>query len=209
MTTQQRASSRPWATRATIGFFLATGGLAGGCADDLVLRHGVVKMQFRRSAAEEETPFTGTKQVVATFEYNTCIRDFYESHPSYEYDGVDGAPVFGGLDLGGEGWRDRMCEEEPGYIECEVNSFEQRDARLLVTYDILDDGMEGRILRFGPLPTRDLVSGCTPVVSQVAEAQVFGTDEQNRRLWTAVSVNPMIAETNQGAEMNVQAARDD
>jgi hypothetical protein len=42
-------------------------------------------------------------------EYDTCFTEFYDANPNYKADGVDGAPIFGTLADGGEGWRDRLC----------------------------------------------------------------------------------------------------
>src|SRR5690606_26146763 len=124
------------------------------------------------------------------------------------FDGVDGAPVFGTSEDGGEGWRDRLCEPAPSDVPCGVISFRQLTTRLTVTYEIFDDKMEGLELPFGPLPTEEL-AGCIPQINQVAEAQVQGQNNEGTQIWQAVAVNPPNAETGQGKEMRISAARVD
>lgn len=192
----------------TRGLLLAVAGLLGGCADDEVLQHDVVKLEFVRSLSEASSPYVGTEVVLAIFEYNECLRNFYAANPNWMQDGVDGASVFEGYDSGGEGWKDRLCEPAPSDIECRVESFTQTGIALTVRYAILNDDMENRELPFGPIPKAEL-AGCDPRISQIPEAPITGNNSADTRIWRSESVNPAIAAPGQGREMRISAARQD
>jgi len=190
---------------------MSLGSVSVGCADDMVLQHGVFNLEFDRAASEAESPYTGTEIVRATWNYDACLRGFYDANPNYSATGVDGESVFGGYDLGGEGWKDRLCDDpEEGVAECEVLEFRQSltsGASLTVEYRVLQERLENWKLPFGPLPVEAL-AGCTPVVSRPGTRQdVVGTDDGENQIWETSSLNPAMATTGQGGEIVINATR--
>lgn len=146
-----------------VGVALGAVAVLGGCAGDPVEpdTHGVVQVAFRRGGAAADSPFGGTVAIELTAEYDTCFKAFYDTNPNYVVDGVDGAPVFGGEDLEGEGWQDRLCDDsDPSLVQCTVVSYQQVletgiPPTLTVRYSVMGN-VEDRELNFGPLPTADL-----------------------------------------------------
>lgn len=181
-----------------------------GCAEELLLRHDTVQLDFARGQSQDTTPFPTTAEVVATLEYDECLISYYRDHPNMRQDGVDGALAFGRLDDGGEGWMDRLCDDDTGpHAACEVVSIEQEldipPPRLTVTYAIAGE-LEGRQLNFGPLP-RAAVSRCPggalPVVRM---GSVTGTDENGELLWATETFDPSSAVVGQGGAITIYAS---
>jgi len=190
----------------TRGLLVAVAGLLGGCADDQILQHDVVKLEFVRSLSQSSSPYAGTQVVLAIFEYNECLRNFYATNPNWMQDGVDGASVFDNHDAGGEGWKERLCESGSNDIPCLIQSFTQTERALTVRYEILDDNMENRELPFGPIPKEEL-AGCPPRIAQIPASPITGNNAGGTQIWRSESINPSVAAPGQGREMRISAAR--
>lgn len=175
--------------------------------------HGYVRIQFARATSEASNPYEGTAQVQLQMAYEDCYQNFYTTNPNWAIDGVDGSLVFGTLEDGGEGWRDRLCEEdEGGRAECEVVEFQQlldADSRLTVTYN-LNGPLESRTLLFGPLPLADLTE-CEGGLSPRVRLNVGGTrglDANGQQVWSATSVSDNgKAAPGGGGSLTVSGAR--
>jgi hypothetical protein len=184
--------------------------LAGCPGEDEVLTHGTIKLEMRRSDNQESNPYVGTARVSITMTYEKCLADLYEAKPDLRQTGRDGELVFGTEELGGEGWIDRLCE--PGSVskqaDCSVISIEQvldPVKQLTVEYAITGE-LEGRVLPFGPLPTK-ATAGCEDAIVRVAIGGVRGYDGEGVTIWTASAITPTKAVTDQGGEVTVEAAR--
>lgn len=194
----------------------ASGGGSGDGSDggdpsgaDPSLTHGSVKLEFRRSENQASDPTVGTASVSITMTYRACLGDFYDANPSLRQTGPDGELIFGTLELGGEGWSDRLCDaaETPGLASCDVESIEQRldpVKQLTVRYAI-DGSLENRLLRFGPLPTKE-TAGCLDPIVRAAVGGVKGYDTSGAVIWEVTSIEPLDAVTDQGGEIVVRIA---
>jgi hypothetical protein len=197
---------------------MATGGGSGDAssaevADPTVdgeeLTHGKVVFELRRSDSQAANPSVGTASVSITMTYRDCLSDFYDTNPALRQTGPEGEPIFGGLDLGGEGWRDRLCA--PGLVaaqaECTVASIDQRldpVAQLTVRYEVTGE-LENRRLAFGPLPTSE-TAGCPDPIVRASVGGIKGYDQNGDVVWEAESVEPLDALTDQGGEISVGMA---
>ena len=168
--------------------------------------HGVVLVEFQRHASATEDPFVGTAQIEVTLGYLGCLFDFYENNPEYQQQGREGQIIFG--DALGPG----LCEPlTPETIECSALSiFQSLDvaAFLSVIYDV-SGPIEGRRLRFGPLPTAALTlcgDGELPAVIVVTGSVIRGFDAAGDVIWQTVSFFPHQAATDQSAPITVEVA---
>lgn len=135
--------------------------------------------------------------------YSECLTSYYQTNPQFRVEGLNGSQVFGGYDDGGEGWRDRLCEETGGFVSCEVTGFMQLldiQPQLRVTYQV-DGDVEYRRLHFGPLPT-EAAAGCVPRIEGVSGS---GFDANGNEIWSGVLVG--IGETGQGGDLVLEVAR--
>ncbi len=175
--------------------------------------HSYVKVLFARAQSEAESPYTGTTQVQIQMAYENCYQSFYQAFPNWAVDGEDGAEVFGTLEDGGEGWKDRLCQEDvASRAECEVTEFQQLldvATRLTVTYNV-SGPLENRVLLFGPLPTKELADcegGLSPRV-RLETGGTRGLDSSGSQVWRVSSVSASgEAVPGDGAELVVNAAR--
>jgi len=199
---------------AALSLLLLTVPLAG-CPDDAEpeLEHGVVWLQLLRGESQADNPYDGTAFIEVTLLYRECLIDFYTANPDYGQNGVKGAEVFGGLDAGGEGWLDRLCETpNPNRVDCTVESFRQEletASQLTVTYAI-EGNPENREVPFGPVPDAGLAgceAGGQPIVRVGSNGAVRGLDGNGNTLWNTESFNPAEAATGQGAAIEIKAAR--
>lgn len=197
-------------TRLSLALLLGAAVLSlGGCKDEEeILTHGFVKLEMRRSENQPSDPYVGTAEVSVTMTYRDCLGDLYDANPDLRQSGREGEMVFGSEELGGEGWLDRLCEPglTPKQASCSVVSIEQRldpVKQLTVRYAITD-GLENRVLAFGPLPTAETAMCLDPIV----RASVGGTEGYNSAgavIWEASGIEPLDAVTNQGGEITVEA----
>lgn len=189
-------------------------GLASGCpapeGDDL--EHGFINIEFKRGQSEMSSPYDGTATIEVTLLYLQCLTSFYEANPDYRQFGLEGALVFGTLEDGGEGWTDRLCEDRPAQVDCEVTSFRQEldSARqLTISYDVTGP-VEDLLLPFGPLPTEELAA-CDgfdqPIVRVANQGAVRGLDANGNTVWNTETFDPPEAATGQGAPIQIRAAR--
>lgn len=193
---------------------LASACLIAGCdggSDEMT--HGFVKLELRRSDAEESDPYVGTARIVASLEYGTCLTNFYQREVDWHADGTLGEEVFGAGDGSGENWKDLLCAEGAPYVECEILELDQQlDAmppRLTVAYDVAGADIEGRLLKFGPLPTPELAAceaGLLPSVN-IGPSSLQGFDGSGNLLWEISSFNPSAAATNDGGAIRISASR--
>ncbi len=186
-----------------------------GCPGDPPpdLEHGVVWLQLQRGESQSDNPYIGTAKIEVTLLYLECLIGFYEANPDYQQLGIIGAGVFGTLEDGGEGWRDRLCDSaNPNRLDCDVDSFRQElvaARQLTVTYSI-DVDPENRELPFGPIPLASLAmceAGGKPIVRVGSNGAVRGLDGAGNTLWNTESFNPAEAATGQGAPIKIKAAR--
>ncbi len=190
---------------------------AAGCEEPPPedLTHDFVKVQMLRSQAAADTPYTGTSQITITMSYDSCFVGFYQANPSFEPDGIEGGEIFGSMELGGEGWRDRLCDPtDAGQAACTVVSFNQElDAatQLTVTYAV-EDVVENRFLKFGPLPLVDKISeftcdGGSPRV-QVDAQRISGVNAGGTKIWSGEAVDTDVAAPGQGKAIQLRARRE-
>lgn len=186
-----------------------------GCPDDPEPEpeHGVVWLQLQRGASQADNPYVGTTKIEVTLLYRECLIDFYTEYVDYQQFGALGTAVFGGSEEGGEGWLDRLCETpNPNRVSCTVDSFRQElstSKQLTVLYSIEGDP-ENRELPFGPIPKAELAAceaGGQPIVRVGSNGAVRGLDGNGNTLWNTESFNPNEAATDQGASIEIKAAR--
>jgi len=183
------------------------------CTEDsgLEYQHGSVKLEFRRGDGVGVNPFEGTSIMEVTLNYEACLIDFYTANSNWSPNGVDGETVFGGADLEGEGWKDRLCEL--GSIDCEVVSLTQQldpnlGSWLKVSYQISSE-IENHEIHFGPLPLPDLAvceAGAAPTVRVSNMSAVRGLDglpPDGEVIWAIQKFNPDNAFADQGASINI------
>lgn len=185
---------------------------AFGCGKEDQLEHSFIKIELRRSqaAGQQTSPYVGTVFLSATVRYETCLADFYLTNPDYGQDGILGDEIFGSA---GEGWKERLCSPESGYVSCTVSRFEQRlqdTPQLTVVYDVTSDSdIEDKTLRFGPLPLASLAD-CAP--GQHASVRmtnsISGQDANGSPLWRTETRNGDVAEAGQGGSIVIYARRD-
>lgn len=187
-----------------------------GCQEDPPedIDHGVVYLQMLRGESEADSPYFGTATIEVTLLYLECLIDFYEANPDYQQFGPEGALVFGTREDGGEGWLDRLCEDDnPEALDCTVTSFRQEfdmSRQLTVTYAVDGGDVENRLLPFGPLPIPELAgceAGGQPIVRVGSNGAVRGIDGNGDTIWNTESFNPSEAATGQGAAIKISAAR--
>jgi len=185
--------------------------LAGCPEEKEILTHGIVKLEMRRSQNQASNPYLGTARVLITMTYQECLSDLYEANPDLRQNGREGEAIFGGYDKEGEGWSDRLCE--PGttsaQADCSIMSIVQQLSmveQLTVEYGIAGE-LEGRVLPFGPLPTKE-TAGCLDPIVRIAIGGAKGYNGEGAEIWTG-SANPPEAVTDQGGELVVEAARSD
>jgi hypothetical protein len=185
-----------------------------GCPEDPPeeLEHGVVWLQMLRGVSEPDNPYTGTAKIEVTLLYLECLIDFYEANPDYLPSGPEGAMVFGTMEDGGEGWKDRLCEtSNANALPCTVDSFQQEfDAarQLTITYTPTAD-IENRELPFGPIPLPELAmceGGAQPIM-RVGNSAARGVDGNGNTVWNTESFNPAEAAVGQGAPIKIRASR--
>ncbi len=185
-----------------------------GCSDPPAAdTHSFVKVLFARAQSEADSPYTGTAQVQIQMAYENCYQTFYEANPNWAVDGEDGAEVFGTVEDGGEGWKDRLCDENVSSLaDCEVVEFQQLldvATRLTVTYNV-SGPLENRVLLFGPLPDKELADcegGLSPRV-RLETGGTRGVDASGAQVWGVSSVSSSgEAVPGDGAELVVNAAR--
>jgi hypothetical protein len=178
---------------------------------------GTVMIELQRSPQESMSPFIGTRFIVAFLDYKECLAEFYTtSHPEYQQDGEEGDPVF--REWGEEG--QRLCDKSlypdnrtiPSCTVTDmvqnINTQGQMDTtRLVITYDIPNDDIEGLYLPFGPIPTEHL-AGCKPLV-QLSGASVQGKDGMMQNVWQIASFENDTARVGQGAAIQIFAERSD
>ena len=190
---------------------------AAGCAEEPEdLTHGYIKVQFARSEAASDSPYVGTALVTITMTYDSCFTNFYDANPNWTQEGIDGAPVFGTLDDGGEGWKTRLCSDpESSQAACEVVEIGQvLDVadQLTVTYSV-SDNPENRFVKFGPLPLDDKIpefecEGGSPRM-QINPQQMRGEDAGGSVIWEGEALDEDMAAPGQGKAVVVKAARND
>lgn len=152
--------------------------------------------------------FTGTTEIIATVNYETCLQEFYlDRNPTYQKDGPDGAAVF-------DEWAERLCTEFSDLPDCEVTSIDQNllDVNqvytLSVTYQINDwSTLPYREIHVGPIPV-EAFAGCGSSQSPTVELQqtgLVGKNANGDQLWR-ISTLPgsNVATANQGAPLRVQ-----
>lgn len=185
-----------------------------GCAkEEEILTHGFVKLELRRGESQASNPYVGTSTVIATMQYRDCLDNFYTANPDLRQTGVEGETIFGGEDLGGEGWADRLCEQgtAPSMADCTVANLDQKldqVKQLTVTYAITGE-LENRVLLFGPIPTKETAACVNPIVRVAANGAISGNNGEGTKLWVTESFSPTEALTDQGGAIIVRAAREE
>ncbi len=205
---------RPMRIACAAAFVLAPMLALTGCGDPPVEdTHGFVKIQFARAQSEAESPYSGTTQVEIQMTYEACYQEFYAANANWGLEGEDGELVFGSLEAGGEGWMDRLCEEDVGgRADCEVVGYQQLlddSSRLTVTYNITGP-LESRLLLFGPLPNSELAE-CDGGFAPRVRLEVGGTRGLNSdgdTVWTVSTVSDSgVAAPGDGGALTINAAR--
>ncbi len=175
------------------------------------LTHTYVKLQFQRGLGEASNPYVGTGRVTVDLVYGDCILDFYTRHPELTAAGLEGHRVFGPLAEGGEGWTDRLCSPDDEFAQCGVVSISQSlldvpEFKMTVVYAVEDD-IEGRMLRVGPLPTTATANcgaGGLPEVRAGAQLAT-GLDGTGATIWTTQSFSPSELVAGQDTPFTVYA----
>lgn len=203
--------SRP---KAALALTVLLGVPLAGCnpATPEDLEHGIIEIELKRGQSETSSPYDGTTHIEVTLLYLECLIRFYDANPDYQQFGPEGALVFGTREDGGEGWKDRLCDERSGQVSCEVESFRQElDAakQLTIRYAVSGD-IEDRTLPFGPLPIAELAdceAGGQPIVRVNSNGAVRGLDGNGDVVWNTEAFSPSEAATGQGAPITIRAAR--
>lgn len=200
-------------TRALVsGLALTTALLVAGCEEEEEeLTHGFVKLELRPAENVDVSIFAATAEVVGIMTYGECLVSFYNSNVNWASDGIDGGPVFGTREDGGEGWKDRLCEQDAAeQADCEILELTQlldQTAQMRVRYAINDTNLEGRFLKFGPLPTQELAmceGGLAPLVRTTGPGTLQGFDVGGNKIWDTETFDPSEAATNQGQAIRVR-----
>ncbi|MBL8942872.1 MAG: hypothetical protein JNK45_06990 [Myxococcales bacterium] len=187
------------------------GDVSSSTGDDIELTHGTVTLSLVRSEMQASDPFVATTRVIATLTYRDCLTAFYAAHPELAQGGDEGQTIFGSSLFGGEAWTDRLCDGgEATQASCTVESILQElgatPPQLTVTYAITGD-LEGRTLRFGPLPTTT-TAGCPDAIVHVAaKSALSGEDADGRPIWATDNLSDIDAITNQAAAVVIRGAR--
>lgn len=212
-------SEKPHAPRFELGVALLSlvALCATGCAEEPEdLTHGFVKVKFARGGAEADSPYIGTTEITMTMTYDSCFTNFYDTNPNWTQEGIDGALVFGTLDDGDEGWKDRLCSpRDADGVECEVIEIDQEldvADQLTVTYSATGE-VENRTLKFGPLPLVDKIpefqcDGGSPRV-QIDPQQIRGRNAAGNVIWEGEALDADMASPTFGGEITVRAAAND
>jgi hypothetical protein len=199
------------------GVLVGLGLMTTACTEDggEELEHGVVQVQFRRAEGEAGNPYTGTVQLEITLTYLECLTNFYANNPDYTQEGIVGLPAFGTLDQGGEGWTDRLCDDDDGEAApCNVVSIKQELVSaqyLTVVYEITGE-LEDRYVNFGPLPTPELAmceGFSQPIVRVAANGQIRGVAGNGDVVWVTKSFDPDQAFTGQGQRIQIRGGLPD
>ena len=167
--------------------------------------HGVVLVELLRAPDADEDPFVDTARVEVSLLYLGCLIDFYEAEPAWRRDGADGSAVFDSALA--EGLCDPASAE---LVECTVADIVQElevTSALTVTYEVTGP-LEGRRLRFGPLPTLELAAcadGGQPIVRVGSNGSVRGVDASGTTVWVTQSFFPAEAATDVGAPISINA----
>lgn len=166
--------------------------------DGEALTHGTVSFRFRRSESGPDPSSVDTVSITMT--YRDCLAAFYDANPAMRQDGPEGEAIFGGSELGGEGWRDRLCEAA-GCTIIEIDQQLDPVMQLTVIYE-LAGSIDDATLAFGPLPTNE-TAGCGDPIVRADVGSIKGFDVSGAELWTASAVEPLEAVTNQSGALAV------
>ncbi len=173
----------------------------GDAGNLLVGDDGAIRLQLERSPNATVDPFAGTVQVSVTGTYLECLVEFYHAYPDQQQRGTQGAVEFT------EAMAD-LCQSEPGGIECSVAEISQEmdvARQLTVVYDVRPP-LEGGTLRFGPLPSADVVTCSTGAPVRLSgPAAVHGLDAEGRTVWDMDSFALDQAATEPGAPTTIFA----
>jgi hypothetical protein len=159
-----------------------TTGTTGTEADEF----GFICVELAKAESEESDPFAGTATIYLTLELESCLNDFYTTHPEY-MEGPEGTA------LAAE-WADRLCSESvaAGVVSCAVDQFEYNMSeghpiQIGVVYKVLDAAqIDGRTLLWGPAPLAEL-AGCEPTARLTAPVSLQGFPDGGGPLWSAQS----------------------
>jgi hypothetical protein len=167
-------------------------------------------IELQRSYTETTDPFVGTDIIPVVLDFNACLTEFFETQPEYGPTGEAGEAVFD------EWWekRGRLCDPDEypdtrpipdcyltdGVWNINTDGGEDR-LRMVLTFVMEGDEIEGRYLPYGPLPTEHL-AGCTPIV-ELTQPSVRGEDLEGGLLWEIAAFENAKAKTNQGAAIQI------
>jgi hypothetical protein len=200
-----------------IGLITALGAIATGCPgdDEPPLEHGTVRLEFKRAENQASNPYDATVNVEITLNYLECLVDFYDANPDYTQAGTIGLPAFGTSDQGGEGWSDRLCDDDSSEAApCNVVEIVQeldQSKHLKVLYEITGP-LEDHYLRFGPLPLESTAScegGLSPTVRVASNGAIRGLNGDGTLRWETKSFTPDTVKTNQGQAITVRGGAPD
>lgn len=202
--TSDGISSSPATTETPTADSTSGGPLEPG---SLGMGYGVILLELHPGQSETEDPFIGTSSIQVTLIYLECITVFYNTEMQWQQDGMEGPEVFEAARSMG------LCD--PGdstLVECEVAEIRQEldtATQLSVFYDV-SGPLEGKRLRFGPLPTAGLAAceaGSLPIVRVGNSAAIRGLDATGEPLWVTESFDPAEAATDQGAPITIRVTR--
>lgn len=188
--------------------------LGGDTGDDEELTHGFIRVQFARAESAPDTPYVGTDRIEITMTYDSCFTTFYDGHPNWTVEGADGAPVFGTVDDGGEGWTDRLCApRDNGQATCTIAGFQQEldiTNALTVTYAV-EDNPENHFVKFGPLPLIEEIPEFVCEFGwprmQIDPQQMRGYDSGGAVIWQGEALDQDMASPGQAKAVVVKSAR--
>lgn len=181
---------------------LMAGCMVGGltlmsCKEEEAEKFGFTCIDLNQGEGVTSDPFIGTYRIIATLNYEQCIKDFYlDRHPELRFDGKEGPAVF-------DEWKERLCSEEvTGRIECEIEEFKQTlmstgtpTYKMSISYITpKSNELNGRTLLWGPGPLPDFAE-CTesqqPFVNLATLSGVIGQDKDGKTLWQVQSFGDM------------------
>lgn len=161
-----------------------------GCKEEEAEEFGFTCIELLTGESVEGDPFLNTRKILATLDYQPCLKDYYlNKHPEMRQNGKEGPAVF-------EEWKERLCTEDVDRrIECEVEAFNQtiqqtgtEAYKMGITYITpKPDQLNGRRLLWGPGPLPDFAecaSGLKPYASLTTLSGVIGLDKDGKTIWS-------------------------
>lgn len=182
-------SSKRWIASSLLAVAL---GANTGCSEEqpgIEEDHGYILMRLVPAADTRDDWASGSTTFTVSVQYDSCLQEFYEAHPRWRENDVDGMPIF-------DAWEGMLCElPVDDLVGCQVESIFQEfsnTSQLLIRFTPTDlDGMNGTVVPIGPFPT-EAMAGCEPVV-RIESGAAVGVEFIGEKIWEAVGFSSETA----------------